>query len=85
MRINIQRLVTSILISLVLPLTVAFLVDYSFGWTPLTMIGASLIFIPLSTILVVRATLDELDKVIRAVAPVPLDQLALENNEQPKG
>jgi hypothetical protein len=69
-RINIQRLLMSILITLLLPLALAVLVDYSLGWMPWTTIGASLIFIPLSTIVVTRATLSELDKIIRQVAPV---------------
>ncbi len=69
-RINIQRLSISILLTLLLPLALAILVDYSLGWMPWTTIGASLIFIPLSTVVVTRAALSELDKVIRQVTPV---------------
>ncbi|MCX6045090.1 MAG: hypothetical protein NT075_08250 [Chloroflexi bacterium] len=75
-RINIQRLSMSILITLLLPLVLAVLVDYSLGWMPWTTIGASLVFIPLSTIVVTRATLSELDKVIRQVAPVEPESVA---------
>ena len=69
-RINIRRLITSILVSLVLPLGLAILLDYSLGWTPFTTIGASLFFIPLSTVIVTRVVLAELDQVIQKVAPL---------------
>lgn len=69
-RINIRRLITSILVSLVLPLGLAILLDYSLGWTPFTTIGASLFFIPLSTVIVTRVALAELDQVIQRVAPL---------------
>ncbi len=69
-RIDIRRLTTSLLLTLVLPLAVALLVDYSLGWMPLTTIGASLLFIPLSTVVVVKTALAELDRVIQGVAPV---------------
>lgn len=69
-RINIRRLITSILVSLVLPLGLAILLDYSLGWTPFTTIGASLFFIPLSTVIVTRVALAELDQVIQKVAPL---------------
>ncbi|MFN8488354.1 MAG: hypothetical protein U0350_12220 [Caldilineaceae bacterium] len=72
-RINIRRLITSILVSLVLPLGLAILLDYSLGWTPFTTIGASLIFIPLSTVIVTRVALAELDQVIQRVAPLDPD------------
>ena len=72
-RINIRRLITSILVSLVLPLALAILLDHSLGWTPLATIGASLFFIPLSTVIVTRAALSELDQIIQRVAPLDLD------------
>lgn len=72
-RINIRRLITSILVSLVLPLGLAILLDYSLGWTPFTTIGASLFFIPLSTVIVTRVALAELDQVIQKVAPLEPD------------
>ncbi len=75
-RINIQRLLMRLLITLLLPLALAVLADYSLGWMPWTTIGASLIFIPLSTIVVTRATLSELDKVIRQVTPVEPENVA---------
>lgn len=78
-RINIRRLITSILVSLVLPLGLAILLDYSLGWTPFTTIGASLFFIPLSTVIVTRVALAELDQVIQRVAPLEPDP-AFETN-----
>jgi hypothetical protein len=70
---NVRRLAMNVLVSLVLPLTILILVDFALGWTPLLTIVASVIFIPLSSIIVIRATLSELDRVIQAVAPVELD------------
>ena len=69
-RINIRRLIMGILVTLVLPLALAILMDYTLGWAPFATIGASLFFIPLSTVVVTRATLSELDKVIQKVAPL---------------
>jgi len=71
--INVRRLAMNVLVSLVLPLTILILVDFALGWTPLLTIVASVIFIPLSSIIVIHATLSELDRVIQAVAPVELD------------
>jgi len=70
---NVRRLAMNVLVSLVLPLTILILVDFALGWTPLLTIVASVIFIPLSSIIVIRATLSELDRVIQAVAPLELD------------
>jgi hypothetical protein len=72
-RINVRLLVTSIFYSLVLPLTIAMLLDWSIGWTPWLTIGASVIFIPLASVVVIRATLAELDRVIETVAPLEPD------------
>lgn len=74
MRINVQRLAGILLASLLLPLGAALVLDLSLGWMPLLTIGATVIFIPLSTVLVIRATLAELDMVINSVAPLEPDQ-----------
>jgi hypothetical protein len=68
--INSRRLAKGILLSLVSPLTIAFLLDLSLGWGPLLTIGASIIFIPLASVIVIRATLSELERVIQEVAPI---------------
>jgi hypothetical protein len=74
MLINVRRLGILVLLSLVLPLAGIIILDISLGLMPFLTIGATLIFVPLSTVLVTRATLAELGLVIQAVAP-------LENND----
>ena len=69
-RINILRLLRNVTVSLVLPLAFAMLVDMQFGWFPLVTIGAIVIFIPLSTVIVIRATLAEFDRVIQQITPL---------------
>jgi hypothetical protein len=69
-RINLRRLTGILLASLVAPLGMALLLDLSLGWMPILTIAATVIFVPLSTVLVVRATLAELDLVISQVAPL---------------
>ncbi len=69
-RINVQRLLRSVVVSLVLPLTLAVLIDMQFGWFPLVTIGATVIFIPLATFIVTRAALSEMDQVIQKLAPL---------------
>jgi hypothetical protein len=69
-RINVRRVALGVLLSLVLPLTIAILLDFSWGLMPLITIGASIFFIPLSSLIVIRATLAELDQVIQQVAPL---------------
>lgn len=68
-RINIRRLSIGLLLSLVLPLSIAILADLNLGLAPFLTIGASIIFIPLASVIVIRATLSEFDRVIQAVAP----------------
>ena len=72
-RLNIRRLTISILVSLVLPLLIVVLLDLNLGSTPMLTIVASLILIPISSIIVVRTVLSELDKVIQTVAPLEID------------
>lgn len=70
-RINIRRLAVSVLLSFLLPVTSAMLVDWQLGLFPWLTIGASIIFIPLSTFIVIRAALAEMDQLIQEVAPLP--------------
>jgi hypothetical protein len=73
MLINVRRLGMLVLLSLVLPLAGIIILDISLGLMPFLTIGATLIFVPLSTVLVTRATLAELGLVIQAVAPLEND------------
>lgn len=70
-RINIRRLAISVLLSFLVPVTLAILIDWQLGLFPWLTIGASIIFIPLSTFIVIRAALAEMDQLIQAVAPLP--------------
>lgn len=72
-RINVQRLLRSLVTSLIAPMLAAILFDWQLGWFPLITIGATVIFIPLSTVVVVRAALAELDQVIQQVAPISVE------------
>lgn len=72
-RINIRRLLRTLVASFIVPLTLAILIDMQSGWFPMVTIGAIVIFIPLSTVVVTRVALSEMDQVIRAVAPLELD------------
>jgi uncharacterized membrane protein YgaE (UPF0421/DUF939 family) len=68
-RINVRRLALSVVFSLLLPVLLAILLDWQLGFFPWLTIGVSLIFIPLSTFIVIRAALAEMDQLIQAVAP----------------
>lgn len=72
-QINIRRLLRSLVTSLIIPLFLAVFIDMQMGWFPFITIGASVIFIPLSTIVVVRAALSEMEQLIQKVAPLPAE------------
>jgi hypothetical protein len=72
-RINVRRLATLLFVSLLVPFGVALTLDVALGWLPLATIVTAVVFIPLSTVIVVRATLAELDVLIQAVAPLPAE------------
>lgn len=69
-RINSLRLLRKVIVTLILPVALAMLIDRQLGWFPLVTIGASVIFIPLSTVVVIRATLAEFDRVIQQITPL---------------
>lgn len=72
-RINIRRLLRSLVTSLIAPMALAVFIDMQIGWFPLITIGATVIFIPLSTVIVVRAALAELERIVQQVAPLPTE------------
>ncbi len=72
-RINIRRLMLSVLVSLVLPFVIVVLLDLNLGLTPLLTIVASVVLIPISSVIVIRSALSELDRVIEEVAPLKID------------
>ena len=63
-----------LLLSLFLPVMVAFSVDLLLGTLPLVTMVASIICIPLATVLVIRSILVEFDRVIEVVAPEVAEQ-----------
>jgi hypothetical protein len=72
-RINVRRLATLVFVSLIVPLAIAILLDVGLGSRPLFTICATVIFVPLSSLLVIRATLAEFEAVIQTVAPLETD------------
>ncbi len=71
------------LIALIGPLVLVILVDFALDVRPwLTIIG-SLIIIPLASVIIIRATLAEVERVIQAVAPLEpsLESLAIKSLE----
>lgn len=72
-RINVRRLLRALITSFLLPVVLAILIDLQFGWFPLVTIGATVIFIPLATVIVTRAALSEMDQIIQKLAPVDLE------------
>jgi hypothetical protein len=79
-RINVRRLATLVFASLIVPMAIALLLDFGLGSTPLFTICATVIFVPLSSLIVVRATLAEFEAVIQAVAPLESDQPELHSS-----
>lgn len=81
-RINVRRLTALVIYSLVLPLSTLLLLDYVTGWFPWLTIAACVICIPLSTLIVIRATLVEMDRVIELVAPLESGESNVEQQSQ---
>jgi hypothetical protein len=69
-RIASRRLLRSLVWALLLPVAAAFAADAALGTTPLLAVVATVVCIPLATVLVSRAALLEMSKVIEQVAPV---------------
>lgn len=67
--IDLRRLSIGLLLTLILPVGVALLLDVGLATLPLLTMGIALICIPLATIVVLRIALGEMDRVIAAVAP----------------
>ncbi|MCE7986600.1 MAG: hypothetical protein DYG89_35960 [Caldilinea sp. CFX5] len=72
-RINAQRLLRSVVTTFVLPMALAMWADWQLAFFPLVTIGATAIFMPLATVIVIRAALAELDQLIQKVAPIPVE------------
>lgn len=66
----------------VLPGVVAVGLDYSLGTWPIVTIVMMVIWFPLAVVLVNRATLDEMERVIQRVAPEAGDEIG-DNDKRP--
>jgi hypothetical protein len=79
-RIDVWRGIKALLLTLVIPVTMAVFVDVTTGLLPWLTIAAAIICIPLATIIVNRTVLTELDRVVALVAP----QEVVETTETPE-
>ena len=68
--LNVGRLTKLVIFSLVLPVGGAIFADLLLETTPWITIVAAILVIPTASIIVTRASLAELDKIIQEVAPV---------------
>ena len=68
-RINIALLIRLVVLLLIVPVGIGVAADIVWDTLPFATMVVSVVFIPLSTVFVVRAVLHEFDKVIQQVAP----------------
>lgn len=68
-RMNVWRGTKALLLTLVIPMTMAVTVDVTTGLLPWLTIAGAVICIPLATIVVSRTVLAELDRIVALVAP----------------
>ncbi len=68
-RIDVKGLALRLLLSLLLPVTVALLLDLLLGTLPWMTLAMSLVCIPLATVIVGNATLRDFERVVALVAP----------------
>lgn len=75
-----RRLGISLFLTLVLPVGCALFLDFWLNTWPLLVMAVGLICIPLATIVVMRAALTELDRVIEEVAPLEheIDEITID-------
>ena len=69
-RINLGRLFRWLFLTLILPMSLAIAFDFLLNLQPFLTILATVIVIPSATFLVVRTVIDELNQVLRTIAPV---------------
>jgi hypothetical protein len=73
-RIDLRRSLKALLLTLVIPMTLAVAADLTSGTLPFLTIAAVIICIPLATVVVSRTVLAEFDKVVALVAPPEPDE-----------
>jgi hypothetical protein len=74
-RIDLRRGVKALLLTLIIPVTAAVVVDITSGTLPFLTIAAVIICIPLATIVVNRTVLAEFNRVVTLVAPPEVEEL----------
>jgi hypothetical protein len=82
-RIDVWRGIKAVLLTLVVPTSLAVMVDMTTGTLPWLTIAAAIICIPLATIVVNRAMLAEFDRVVALVAPEEADAQADSEETEP--
>lgn len=73
-RIDVRQIAKLFAVTAGLPLLVGVLIDVFFGTSPMATIVLGFLAIPLASVLVLRSTLNEFDRVIAQVAPKPVDE-----------
>ncbi|MBV7328897.1 hypothetical protein KFU94_11670 [Chloroflexi bacterium TSY] len=68
-RLNVGYLTRLVLLLMLLPLGIGVAADLILDLTPFVTIATGIIFIPVASFFVTRASLSELNKVIQAVSP----------------
>lgn len=70
-RIHARRLAVALVLSLLLPVGIALLADLTLGSWPWLTMGISLVCIPVATIVVGGMAVQEMNRIVRLVAPEP--------------
>lgn len=87
--VQVWPLVVTVLVALLIPVGLAFAADALLGTTPVIAVAASIICIPLATVLVINRTMREMRQLIAEVAPEvapePPSEAALELEGEAEG
>lgn len=75
-RIDVRRLAKKLVLVVVLPTVVAVTVDFRLGTWPVLTIAEMVIWFPIAVVLVNRATVEEMERVIQRVAPEAGDDVS---------
>ena len=77
-RVDVRRLLLILVLVVMLPLTIALLLDIAVGSWPLLTLFCAVIVLPVGTFFMSRAALNEMNKVIEVVAPPDDDEFSAE-------
>ena len=82
--IDVRRLVQTLILSLFLPMSIALSIDIFYGYMPFCTIFAVTVFIPLSTVIVIRTILSQMDSMIQEIAPLNMQENVQKNVQTEK-